>query len=486
MALGADAVLLGRPYAYALAVGGQRGVEELIQNLMAEIDLNLALAGGRSIRDLDRSWLTHRGVVLGARGQRRARGDPASRRPRPGEVLVRIEATGVCHSDLHVIEEDGWGHPYPILLGHEGAGTIEAVGDGVDGLAPGDRVVLGWKTACGACSDVPARRAAPVQATARGAGRLLRADGSVLTPVLRTGTFATHTVVPAVAAVKVPRELPVEQACLIGCAVATGVMSVLETAKVWEGARVAVIGCGAVGLSVIQGARIAGASEIRAIDLDERKLEQATRFGATHTEPGPVDFVFDVVGAPLDRSSRDSGCLSSGGTFVLIGLSPGGRDGAELDLPRLFAKRTRDPRLARRRPPAAGGLPAARAVGARRQARPRGDGHAHGAARGLERRARRDGARRRDPHGAHAVTLELLQRIVAGEIPGAPVARPDRHAHGRGGGRARDLRARRRAAAHEPARDAARRHPLRPRRRRDGLRLRLAARRRRDVRDASS
>ena len=130
----------------------------------------------------------------------------------------------------------------------------------------------------------------------------------MLTPVLRTGTFATHTVVPAVAAVKVPRELPVEQACLIGCAVATGVMSVLETAKVWEGARVAVIGCGAVGLSVIQGARIAGASEIRAIDLDERKLEQATRFGATHTEPGPVDFVFDVVGATLDRSSRGSAC----------------------------------------------------------------------------------------------------------------------------------------------------------------------------------
>ena len=138
---------------------------------------------------------------------------------------------------------------------------------------------------------------------------------------------------------KVPRELPVEQACLIGCAVATGVMSVLETAKVWEGARVAVIGCGAVGLSVIQGARIAGASEIRAIDLDERKLEQATRFGATHTEPGPVDFVFDVVGR---RSTFEQGARSArarGGTFVLIGLSPGGET-VELDLPRLFAKRT--------------------------------------------------------------------------------------------------------------------------------------------------
>src|ERR1041385_4667742 len=132
----------------------------------------------------------------------------------------------------------------------------------------------------------------------RGAGgtRLHRRDGAILSPVLRLGTFATRTVVPAGAVVRVTRELPVEQACLIGCAVATGVMSVLETARVWEGARVAVIGCGAVGLSGIQGARIAGASQIRAIDRDERKLEQALLFGATHTGEAPVDFAFDVVG----------------------------------------------------------------------------------------------------------------------------------------------------------------------------------------------
>jgi S-(hydroxymethyl)mycothiol dehydrogenase len=281
--------------------------------------------------------MSERGVVLGARGIVALESvDVAA--PEPGEVLVRIEATGVCHSDLHVIEEDGWGHPYPVLLGHEGAGTVEAVGEGVTAVAVGDRVVLGWKTACGSCSTC--RRGAPRQCKRPPAavGRLLREDGSVLTPVLRTGTFATHTVVPEVAAVKVPRELPVEQACLIGCAVATGVMSVLETAKVWEGARVAVIGCGAVGLSAIQGARIAGASEIRAIDLDERKLAQATRFGATHTEPGPVDFVFDVVGR---SSTFDQGLsmLGSGGTFVLIGLSPAG-ERVELDLPRLFQKRT--------------------------------------------------------------------------------------------------------------------------------------------------
>jgi Zn-dependent alcohol dehydrogenase len=281
--------------------------------------------------------VAERGVVLGERDSVALESIQVAA-PGPGEVLVRIEATGVCHSDLHVIEEDGWGHPYPVLLGHEGAGTIEAVGAGVEGLAAGDRVVLGWKTACGACPTC--LRGAPRQCKRppAAAGRLLRQDGSVLTPVLRTGTFATHTVVPEVAAVKVPRELPVEQACLIGCAVATGVMSVLETAKVWKGARVAVIGCGAVGLSAIQGARIAGASEIRAIDLDDRKLEQATRFGATHTEPGPVDFVFDVV-ARRSTVEQGLGLLSSGGTFVLIGLSPGGET-VELDLPQLFAKRT--------------------------------------------------------------------------------------------------------------------------------------------------
>jgi Zn-dependent alcohol dehydrogenase len=161
----------------------------------------------------------------------------------------------------------------------------------------------------------------------------------VLTPVLRSGTFTTRTVVPAVAAVQVPRELPVEQACLIGCAVATGVMSVLETAHVWQGARVAVIGCGAVGLSVIQGARIAGASEIRAIDLDERKLEQALRFGATHTGEGSVDFAFDVVGrgSTFELALR---LLGGGGTAVLIGLSPAG-ERATVELPDFFARRSR-------------------------------------------------------------------------------------------------------------------------------------------------
>jgi Zn-dependent alcohol dehydrogenase len=282
--------------------------------------------------------VVEQGVVLGAAGEV-ALEEIEVAAPGPGEVLVRIEATGVCHSDLHVIEEDGWGHALPVLLGHEGAGTIEAVGEGVDDLAAGDRVVIGWKTACGACAQC--LRGEPRQCTRPPAapGRLHRHDGAELTPVLRTGTFATRTVVPAVAAVRIPPELPAEQACLIGCAVATGVMSVLETAKVWDGARVAVIGCGAVGLSVVQGARIAGASEIRALDLDAAKAQQALRFGATGTEPGPVDFVFDVVGLGA-TFEQGLGLLRGGGTYVLVGIPNDGQR-AEIDLKRLFDKRTR-------------------------------------------------------------------------------------------------------------------------------------------------
>jgi Zn-dependent alcohol dehydrogenase len=277
-----------------------------------------------------------RGVVLSAPGAV-ALEEIVVDEPDAGEVAVRIEASGVCHTDLHVVEEDGWGHPLPVLLGHEGAGMIDAVGAGVDGLTAGDRVVLGWHTACGECEAC--RRGLPrhCRKPPGAVGRVHRADGTVLTPVLRTGTYATRTVVPAAAVVKLPLELPLEQACLIGCAVATGVMSVLETARVPAGARVAVIGCGAVGLSVVQGARIAGASEIRAIDIDERKQQQALQFGATDVGEGPVDFAFDVVGrrATFELALR---LLRGGGTAVLIGLSPAGEK-AELDLPGFFAKR---------------------------------------------------------------------------------------------------------------------------------------------------
>ena len=148
--------------------------------------------------------MADQGVVLGAPGAI-ALEEIAVDAPGPGEVLVRIEATGVCHSDLHVIQENGWGHRLPVLLGHEGAGTVEAVGAGVEHVAPGDRVVLGWKTACGVCAMCVRGEPRQCKRPPAAPGRLHRHDGAELTPVLRTGTFSTRTVVPEVAAVKFPR-----------------------------------------------------------------------------------------------------------------------------------------------------------------------------------------------------------------------------------------------------------------------------------------
>src|SRR5580765_6352963 len=181
-----------------------------------------------------------RGVVATERG-RFALVEIEREPPGPGEVLVRLEASGVCHSDLHVLET-GWAHRFPVLLGHEGAGVVEEVGVGVERLAAGDRVILGWRSPCGECrwclGGEPRRCPRPPRAR-----RLRLADGRRLSQALQMGTFATRTVVHAAAAVPYPDGLPPEQACLIGCCVATGIGSVLETARLQSGARVAVIGC---------------------------------------------------------------------------------------------------------------------------------------------------------------------------------------------------------------------------------------------------
>jgi S-(hydroxymethyl)mycothiol dehydrogenase len=170
--------------------------------------------------------------------------------------------------------------------------------------------------------------------------RVKLTDGRSLFGAMRAGTFATRTVVHASSLVALRSDLPADQACLLGCAVATGVCSVLKTAEVWEGARVGVIGCGAVGLCVVQGARIAGASEIHAIDLDERKLEAARRFGATHTgETTRLDFVFDVVGRP-QTVAQGLEMLGHAGTLVYIGLPQPGSE-AVVALDKLFDRRLR-------------------------------------------------------------------------------------------------------------------------------------------------
>ena len=202
--------------------------------------------------------------------------------PGPGEVLVRLAASGVCHSDVWAIEHGNWGAPWPMLLGHEGAGVVDVVGEGVAHVTPGDRVVLTWAVPCGRCRQclrgMPRRCGHELAQPPR----VTRArDGAVLTGVLWCGTLATHTVVTAPQVVRMPDGIPLSRASLLGCGVSTGVGAALQTAKVWPGATVAVIGLGGIGLAALQGARIAGAERLIAVDIAPGKLAWAARFGAT-------------------------------------------------------------------------------------------------------------------------------------------------------------------------------------------------------------
>ena len=257
--------------------------------------------------------------------------------PGANEVQVRVEASGVCHTDLHVVETGGWGMPFPILLGHEGAGIVEEVGADVTSVAPGDRVVIAWRAPCGdACPAC--RRGDPRRCSnnLRGRRRAHRADGDLLTPVLRCGTFADSAIVHEACAVKVPEELPVEQACLLACGFSTGAGAALWATPVREGASVAVIGCGGVGLAVVQGARLAGAERIVAIDIAPEKLQLARELGATDAVTaedsvaqvreltGGVDYAFTAIGAPSGLVDAVRMC-AYGGTATLVGVPPPGR-----------------------------------------------------------------------------------------------------------------------------------------------------------------
>lgn len=288
--------------------------------------------------------LTARGVIARAAGQPVAIEEVRVADPGPGEVRLRLLAAGVCHSDLHAVN-GGMGDAFPWLLGHEGCAEIESVGEGVDPGRTGERVIVCWRAPCGRCRYCR-RGLLELCADVKGPGpRLQGRDGETLTPVLRAGTFVTHTVVAAEQAVTVADDIPSEVACLIGCGVATGVGSAVRTAPVRAGDRVAVVGCGAVGLSVVQGARIAGAASIIAIDLNYGKLELALRMGATATVDGSredvvarvrelsegfgVDHCFDVVGIPSTLRQAVE-CCDDAGTAMLVGVPP--RD-AELNIP---------------------------------------------------------------------------------------------------------------------------------------------------------
>ena len=262
--------------------------------------------------------------------------------PGANEVQVRVEACGVCHTDLHIVETGGWGNPFPILLGHEGAGVVEEVGSDVTSVAPGDRVVIAWRAPCGdACPAC--RRGDPRRCSnnLRGRRRAHRANGDLLTPVLRCGTFAESAIIHEACAVKVPDELPVEQACLLACGFSTGAGAALWATPVREGATVAVIGCGGVGLAVVQGARLAGAERIVALDISPEKAALALELGATDTATsvdevkeltGGVDYAFSAIGAPSGLVDAVRMC-AYGGTATLVGIPPPGRT-LDVDLDR--------------------------------------------------------------------------------------------------------------------------------------------------------
>jgi S-(hydroxymethyl)mycothiol dehydrogenase len=270
--------------------------------------------------------------------------------PGPNEVLVRIQASGVCHTDLGVKSGTYGTDGFPFLMGHEGAGIIEAVGPGVDPNRVGEYVILAWRAPCGVCRFCKTGQPNLCANSLNAEKRMRTMDGTLLNPVLGIGTFCTHTLVHEKQAVPVDKSLPPAQMSLIGCGVMTGVGAALYSAGVRPGTSAAVFGCGGVGDSVISGAKLAGATTIIAVDIDPKKLEWAKDFGATHTvnasEGDPVaqikaitggngvNYSFEAVGIP-QTLEQALFCRDLAGTCVFIGV-PGPGPKLELDLQRFF------------------------------------------------------------------------------------------------------------------------------------------------------
>ena len=265
--------------------------------------------------------------------------------PKSGEVLVRMAASGVCHSDLHMLRGI---HPSPLpaILGHEGAGVVEEVGPGVANVEPGDHVVLSWLPYCGHCRMCARGRPnicenvawSEVGTMADGTVRFRRGEERIH-HYIATSSFAELSVVPAQAAIPVDPSLPLTELSLMGCAVATGVGAVFNTARVRPGDTVAVVGCGGVGLNCIQGAALANAGAIVAVDTEPTKLELARTLGATDTvnpsDSSVVEAVRDLVGGDgVDHSFEAIGnpatielavgLVGRGGQAILIGMAPPG------------------------------------------------------------------------------------------------------------------------------------------------------------------
>jgi len=261
--------------------------------------------------------------------------------PKAGEVKVKILATGVCHSDYHVMKGE-WKFPLPVLLGHEAAGVVVEVGPGVAGLKPGDRAALSFRPWCGRCRLCIIGKTVLCEGYTGdrfkmhdGTSRVHR-NGQDVGVLGRMGSFAEYVVMPAEQVVPVTQDIDMASLALIGCAVTTGVGAVLNTAKVEPGSTVAVIGCGGVGLNVVQGAAVAGASRIIAVDLLDNKLDYASAFGATdlvngskgdaveqvqELTGGGVDYAFEVIGnsKTVEQAIK---MIRPAGTTVIVGMAP--------------------------------------------------------------------------------------------------------------------------------------------------------------------
>lgn len=262
--------------------------------------------------------------------------------PKAHEVLVKVAAAGVCHSDLHTSRGELRATP-PIILGHEGAGIVEAIGPGVTRVKPGDHVIFCWTPPCGECAYCIAGRPTlcdgldktTYQGTLLDGTSRLHLGDITLHHYLGTSCFAEYVVIAESGAIPIPVEAPLDKASIVGCAVMTGLGAVTNTARVEPGSRVAIFGCGGVGLNAVQGAALAGCERIIAIDLVPAKLEMARTMGATHTVKAGeeqtldqiraltggrgVDYAFDSVGLPSTIKEAIA-ATKKGGTIVIIGL----------------------------------------------------------------------------------------------------------------------------------------------------------------------
>ncbi len=264
--------------------------------------------------------------------------------PKEGEVLIKTGAAGICRSDYHFMKGEAK-TMLPVVLGHEGAGTVEAVGPGVSTVKPGDNSILSFVPNCGRCFFCTTGRANLCDLHAATSGTLfdgtmrLHKDEQRISHFGKVACFAERTVVPESGCIPAPRELPMDVAALIGCCVTTGVGAAVFNAQIEPGSTVAVVGCGGVGLNVIQGARLLNASKVIAVDIREGALEFATKFGATHsvnathqdavarvkeiTGGRGADYTFEVYGSAETVESAYA-MARKGGTVVVVGIAPMG------------------------------------------------------------------------------------------------------------------------------------------------------------------